>query len=464
MAKSDLANKMAEKVSVHVGGLVLDEIFADKMNQGSIQIGTRINKLGMQTRQSVRIPDDMRLRHLWVLGRTGSGKSTLLLNMIIQDMLNGLGLCVIDPKGDLVDGVLKYVPAERINDVVLIDLTDSEHVFGLNMFERTHDIESHIVYEHFMAVFTKLLGDSMGVTVKQLLAYTILTLLEVEGSTIADISDLLLNDEFRAQVLQNVSDPEVQKFWNTEWDPQSDQQKRNRATTITNKLTEWTASKSSRYVVYQPESTINLREIMDRKKLLLVKIPQGIMGEGSSAFLGALLVTKLQVTVMQRSGLPPSQKPPFILYVDEFQNFVTSSFTKILSEARSYGLGLVVANQYEQQLTDGLAEALKQNVAGSIECYMKKRRKYGATFRAFEDDSESEPASVKMLTLPQPKRCALPETVDRIKEASRFKYTIPVKIVEEDVARIRAGREGIFDDQFDFTEQEEEDLVFCDPL
>ena len=395
------ATILAEKAVGYVGGKLLDEFFAKKMTNGKMHIGFRINEFGRQTRQDVRIPDDHRLRHLWTVGRTGSGKSTLLLNMIVQDMLGGQGLCLIDPKGDLVDEVLKYIPSERADDVVLIDPTDPENVVGFNVFEKTDGDNKQIIYEQFMAIFEKLLGERPGVQTRQLLVHTVLTLLEIEGATIADIRELILNEEYRAEVLREITDPELLDFWHREYNPLSDAQKGSRAGTITNKLTDWTAPKSARYVVYQPESTFNLRHIMDNRQILLVKIPQGVLGENGSAFLGALLVTKIQVTIMRRYGLPEHQRPPFYLYVDEFQNFVTTSFAKILSEARSYGLGLVVANQYERQLSSELQEALRHNVAGYIECISNSEAKrFSANYNVFEGEN---PVQIKLSPLPPPK-------------------------------------------------------------
>ena len=375
------------------------------------------------------VPPELRTKHVHVIGPTGSGKTTLLLNMILQDMRNGSGFAVIDPKGDLIWEILKYVPVDRFDDIVLFDPTDRGRPVGFNVLEGVGRRQRSLAASQVVSVFKKLFYDSWGPRLEHVLRFSVLTLLEVPGATLIDIPHLLIERDYRSRVLKYVTNPIVKEFWTGEF--RHITKGRDYIVTIEpilNKVGPWLAYPEIRNIVGQARSSFDIREIMDRGKILLVNIPEGLLGEDTSAMLGAMMVAKIQLVAMSRWGR--AKEVLFYAYVDEFQSFVTSAFEKILTQARSFGLGLIVANQYEEQLYDQLRWALAKNVAIKLTCFFEDG-KHGLIYHELQDQA-AQPIRVKPLAPPTGGHPDLPKLVRLDK---RELYGRPRHLVERAILK-----------------------------
>ena len=381
------------------------------------------------------IPTKLRTKHVHVLGPTGSGKTTLLLNMIIQEMEKGSGFGVIDPKGDLVWEILKHVPVDRFDDVVLFDPTDRARPIGFNMLEAVDADQRSLAASQVVLIFRKLFDYSWGPRLEHILRYAILTLLEVPRATLIDVPQLLVDKEYREEVLRFVTNPIVRAFWEGEYREITRGRDYIRTVEpILNKVGPWLAYPEIRNIVGQTRSSFDIRKIMDGEKILLVSIPEGLLGEDTSAMLGAMMVAKIQLAAMSRIGR--ATKVPFYLYVDEFQNFVTSAFEKILTQARSFGLGLVVANQYEEQLYDQLRWALLNNVAVKLTCYFENGR-HGLIYHELQDQAA---VAREVNPLPPP-RDGHPNLPNLVRLDKRETYGRPREAVERAILGRREARQ-----------------------
>lgn len=305
-----------------------------------------------------------RQRHFYLLGKTGTGKSTLFKNMFISDVLSGEGACFVDPHGDTVDELLGYIPPNRIKDVVYFNPTDVDHPVGFNLLELRDKSQRDLIADGVVEVFKKQFGDSWGPRLQYILTNTVATALEAQGTTLLAILRLLLDNNYRKFILKQVDDPILYKFWTDEYAQMS---QNNRLLTeavspIQNKVGRFISSAVIRNIVGQVKSTIDLRDIMDNQKILLVNLAQGKLGEETASLLGGMVITRLQSTAMERVDIPIDERKDFFLYVDEFQNFATESFAKILSEARKYKLNLTMTNQYIDQLPLTVRQAIFGNV------------------------------------------------------------------------------------------------------
>lgn len=382
------------------------------------------------------VPGRLRTKHVHVVGPTGSGKTTLLLNMIIQDMRNGSGFGVIDPKGDLVWEILKYVPVNRFDDVVLFDPTDRARPIGFNMLEAVESDQRSLAASQVVLIFRKLFHYSWGPRLEHILRYSVLTLLEVPGATLIDVPLLLVDKDYRKEVLRFVTNPIVRAFWEGEfWEITKGRDYIRTVEPILNKVGPWLAYPEIRNIVGQARSSFDVKSIMDGRKILLVSIPEGLLGEDTSAMLGAMMVAKIQLAAMSRMG--QSTKVPFYLYVDEFQNFVTSAFEKILTQARSFGLGLVVANQYEEQLYDQLRLALLNNVAVKLSCYFESGR-HGLVYHELQDQA----AMAREVSPLPPPTGGHPNLPSLVRLDKREIYGRPRQAVERAILGRRQAREG----------------------
>jgi CxxC-x17-CxxC domain-containing protein len=308
------------------------------------------------------IKTDDRRRHMYFIGKTGMGKSTVLENMIIQDIQAGKGVCVVDPHGDLVEKVLDFIPAHRINETIYFNPADLSHPIGFNVLE-TVDIEQrHLVVSGLIGVFKKIWADSWGPRLEYVLHHAISALLEYPGSTLLGIMRMLTDKAFRKRVIDKVSDPVVKAFWVDEYSKYPDRFQAEAIAPIQNKVGRFLSSALIRNILGQVRSSFSMREIMDQQKILLLNLSKGRVGEDNSALLGAMMITKIQLAAMSRVDTPEGERKDFYLYVDEFQNFATESFANILSEARKYRLNLVIAHQYIEQLVDEVRAAVFGNV------------------------------------------------------------------------------------------------------
>lgn len=301
-------------------------------------------------------------RHMLVVGMTGSGKTTMLERMILQDIDTGRGVGLIDPHGDLYDKILHQIPKSRSNDVVLFDLTDVEYPIGFNILENTHHQFPSLIASSIVGVFKKIFGYSWGPRLEYVLRNATLTLLERDWSTLLDLTLLLSDDEFRRNYIAKVTNPFLRRFWADEFNALSSTKQTEVVSPILNKVGQFLSVPLIRNIVSQPQSGFSPRWIMDNKKIFLANLSKGKIGEDVSEMLGSLLVSKFQLDVMSRASIEPGKREPYRLYVDEFQNFATDSFSDIFSEARKYGLGLVIAHQYINQVSPQLMDAILGNV------------------------------------------------------------------------------------------------------
>jgi len=319
---------------------------------------------------------DDRRRHMYVIGKTGMGKTTMLENLVLNDIYAGHGVGVVDPHGDFAEKIIDYIPPHRINDVVYFNPSDLEFPIGFNILEVSNPDHKHLIASGLMAVFKKIWVDMWSSRMEYILNNTILALLDFPNTTLLGINRLLSDKVYRKRVVQNVKDPVIKAFWEQEFASYNDRYAQEAVAPIQNKIGQFLSASVIRNIVAQVKSKIDIRDIMDNQKIFIMNLSKGRIGEDNSALLGGMLVNKIQLTAMERVDMAEDDRKDFFLYVDEFQNFATPSFANILSEARKYHLGLILAHQYMEQLDETVREAVLGNV-GTI-----------ATFRVGSTDSE----------------------------------------------------------------------------
>jgi len=312
------------------------------------------------TNFGIKKPD--RRRHVYIIGKTGTGKSTLIANMAINDIRNNKGVAVIDPHGDLCKILLDFVPSHRINDVCYLDPADTKYPFRLNPLEVKHKEHAELVASGIVAIFHKLYSYSWGPRLEYILRNTILTLVRRPSSTLVDVPKLLSDDKFRKKVVDKYCDKVLKNFWFKEYEKMSEKFRAEAISPILNKVGQFVTSPMIRGIIGHPHSTVDLEEFMDESKILICNFSQGKLGEDNAALLGAMFIPRIQLEAMNRVRIPEEKRKDFYLYVDEFQNFATSSFIKILSEARKYRLNISVANQYIGQLSEEMQKAIFGNI------------------------------------------------------------------------------------------------------
>lgn len=311
------------------------------------------------------IKDRDRRRHLWAIGKTGTGKSTLIANMAIDDLKKGRGVAIIDPHGDLSETILDYVPASRINDVIYFNPIDRERPVRLNVLEVKNPAQRELVVSGIVAIFNKLYGHSWGPRLEYILRNTLLALSEIPGMTLVDVPRILTDQSFRQNAMTKLTDPVIKRYFENEFNKMPEKMLQESIAPILNKVGQFISSPLIRAIIERPESSIDMEEIMDDGKILIANLSQGKLGEDNAALIGAMLITKFQLAAMNRVDKGELERRDFYLYVDEFQNFATTSFIKILSEARKYKLNLTMANQYMAQIPIEVQKAILGN-AGSI--------------------------------------------------------------------------------------------------
>jgi len=406
------------------------------------------------------IKTDDRRRHMYLIGKTGMGKSTMIENMIVQDIQEGRGIAVVDPHGDLIEKIIKYIPSNRINDIIYFNPADLEYPIAFNVLESVSIEHRHLVASGLIGVFKKIWADTWGPRLEYVLRNAILALLEYPGSTLLGIMRMLTDKVFRKKVIEKITDPVVKAFWIEEYSRYPDRFQAEAIAPIQNKVGAFLSSSLIRNIVGQVKSTIDLREIMDNKKILLLNLAKGRLGEDNSALLGAMMITKIQLAAMSRVEIPEEERVDFYLYVDEFQNFATESFANILSEARKYRLNLIIAHQYILQLSEEVSAAVFGNV-GTLICFrvgaedaeflakefaprfdetdLVNLNKYNFYLKLMIDGVASEPFSATGLPpLPGPGQL---DNLEKVLRVSREKYTKPRVIVEEKIIRWSANRE-----------------------
>ena len=335
-------------------------------------------------KREVRIKPGDRMRHFYAIGKSGTGKSTILENMIRQDLQNGQGLCLVDPHGDLVEAVLPHIPRERAEDVIVFDPGDLERPMGLNLLEADTDEQKEFLSQEALAIFIKLYGEEiMGPRLQHYFRNGVLTLMadEEEGATLLDIMRLFTDDEYQMRKRRCLKNkPAVQSFWDREMAKSGAREKEEIIPYFAAKFGPFVTNAQVRNILGQAKSGFDFRKVMDEGKILLCNLSKGKLGDLNAKLLGMIMVSKIQMAAMSRVDTAEKDRRDFYLYVDEFQNFVTDSFASILSEARKYRLGLIIAHQYISQITQSneggkgkhedntLRDAVFGNV-GSMMCF-----------------------------------------------------------------------------------------------
>ncbi len=311
-----------------------------------------------------------RTRHVYVIGKTGMGKSTLLENMAVQDIKNGEGLAFIDPHGKTADLLLDYVPQERIKDVVYFAPFDLEHPISFNVMEDVGHDRRHLVANGLMSAFKKIWVDAWSARMEYILNNILLALLEYPDSTLIGVNRMLADKDYRKKVVDNITDPAVKSFWLDEFAKYGERYMQEAGAAIQNKIGQFVSNPLVRNIIGQPKSTFDIRKLMDEKKILIVNLSKGRVGEANANLLGSMLITKIYLAAMSRADVSEQylkkHLPNFYLYVDEFQSFANESFADILSEARKYKLNLTIAHQYIEQMSEEVRAAVFGNVGTMI--------------------------------------------------------------------------------------------------
>jgi hypothetical protein len=310
-----------------------------------------------------------RQRHMYVIGKTGMGKSTMLENMAIQDIQNGEGLAFIDPHGSAVESLLHYIPEHRLDDVVYFAPFDLEHPIAFNVMEDVGYDKRHLVVSGLMATFKKIWEDAWSARMEYILTNTLLALLEYPDATLLGVNRMYSDKAYRTKVVDNIKDPVVKSFWVDEYAKYTDKFAAEATPAIQNKIGQFTGNPLIRNIIGQPKSSFDIRELMDNKKILLINLSKGLVGDTNMRLLGSMLTTRIFLGAMSRADLPPDQLKKaqnFYLYVDEFQNFANDTFSEILSEARKYSLNLIIAHQYIEQMEEQVRAAVFGNVGTTV--------------------------------------------------------------------------------------------------
>ncbi|MDP1743713.1 MAG: TraM recognition domain-containing protein [Candidatus Amesbacteria bacterium] len=404
--------------------------------------------------------DEDRQRHTYIIGRTGVGKTELLKQMIIQDMKEGKGVCLIDPH-DLAENILGYIPAERAEDVIYFDPGDLERPMGLNMIQASNEKEKHFIASSIIGLMYKLYDPHktgiIGPRFEHAIRNAMLTVLDaVPGGTFVEVVQALQRPDFVQEMLPRVQDPIVRRYWTDQIAQTSDFHKSEVLDYIVSKFGRFITDKMMRVIIGQSESVINFRKVMDEGKILIVNLNKGRLGEENSNFLGLILVPRLLMAALSRADIPESQRRPFYLYVDEFQNFATADFATILSEARKYKLNLTVANQFIGQMEEEVKNAIFGNVGTVMtfrtgvsdanylqhefsptfnEADLLNVDKYNVYIKTIVNNEPVPPFSMDVTKDMKADKAAYnPQLAEAIKQLSRLKYGRDVRLVESEIA------------------------------
>lgn len=408
---------------------------------------------------TVRIAKGDRRRHMYIIGVTGSGKSVLMSEMAKQDIKNGEGICIVDPHGSLVEAVLECIPPERAEDVIIFDPSDVERPVGLNMLEARTPEEADFAVQEMIAIFYKLVTDPnmIGPMFEHNMRNAMLTLMsdkEYPG-TICEIPRIFTDPEFQKYKVKKVTDPMVKAFWEKEMAKTSDFHKSEMLGYLISKVGRFVENEMVRNIIGQPKSGFSFRDVMDQKKILLVNLSKGKVGEVNSDLLGLIVVAKLQMAALSRANVPENERNDFYLYIDEFQNYVTDSIATILAEARKYRLNLIMAHQYISQLVKNNDTKVRDAVfgnAGTMACFrigaedsefMAKQyepvfsqsdliniNKYHAYMRLLIDNTVARPFDMASI----PPSAPLDASIGvKIKKLSRLKYGRDKKLVTAEI-------------------------------
>lgn len=439
---------------------------AAALPENGIEIGFGFHR-GAQRPIVVRLSDEERTKHTYIIGKTGTGKSTLLSRMIEQDMRRGSGVCVIDPHGDLVDYVLAKVPDDRISDVIIFDPSSTERPLGLNLLEFDPRIPHHkdFVVQVTIAIMRKMFYfEHIGPIFEHTLRHCILTMLDesINGEgTLIEVPRLIYDEVFRKAVVANLKDELAADYWKKQYSKLVASTISEHMMYVVSKFDTFTADHIMRNIIGQAHSTINIADIMNKEKILLVKLSSAVIGELNATLLGMIIISKFRWAGMARAAISPNERKKYYLYVDEFQNFSDSGFETLLAEARKYGLSLTLAHQHINQLLafdissgrmqDQLAPAIFGNIStmiafrlGEIDAKLLERemgkpaesedlvnlKNYHALVKTLINGEVYPPFTLKTVLSPHKDR---PQVADTIRKESLNTYGKPVEEVESEI-------------------------------
>jgi len=405
------------------------------------------------TRKKFGIKIDDRRRHVYVVGKTGMGKTVMLENMAIQDIQAGKGIGFVDPHGEAAERLLDFIPSNRVNDVIYINPADLDYPIAFNIMEKVDVEHRHLVAGGLMGVFKKIWPDVWSARMEYILNNCILALLEYPGATLLGVNRMLADADYRRKVVDKITDPVIKAFWVQEYARYTQCYEVEATAAIQNKVGQFVSAPLIRNIIGQVHSSINMREIMDNQKILIMNLSKGRIGEDNSRLLGALLITKLQLAAMSRVDVPEEKRKDFFLYVDEFQNFATTSFVNVLSEARKYRLALILGHQYITQMEEEVRDAVFGNVGTIISFrvgaedaeWLEKEftpefiaadlvnlGKYNIYLRLMIDGLAGRPFSAETMgPWPKPEK----SYQEKIIKVSRERYATSRRLVEDKISR-----------------------------
>jgi len=434
--------------------------------------------------REIKLTDDDRRRHVYVIGQTGTGKSVIQINMALQDIINGKGICFIDPHGDAIDELLTFVPKERAEDVIIFDPSDSRRPLAINMLEFDMPEQKTFVINEMMNIFDKLydLKATGGPMFEQYMRNTMLLMMEdpESGSTLLEISKVLADEEFRRYKLSKTKTQVVKDFWEKEAEKAGGEAAlANMVPYITSKLTTFIANDIMRPIVAQQKSSFNFAKAMNEQKIILVKLTKGLIGDINANLLGMVIIGKILMAALGRASLPAEERKDFYLYIDEFQNFLTEGIQVILSEARKYKLNLTIAHQFIGQLVKDNDTRFKDAVFGNVGTKVAFRvgvedadifaKEFAPVFNSYDvmnvpnlngyikpliNGRVVEPFSFKLMPFdwrPNSNK----ELAQAIKELSRLKYGRDRNIVEAEIierSKIGTNRDFVSRAKDEFSE------------
>lgn len=393
-----------------------------------------------------------RQHHVYCVGKTGTGKTTLLRNLILQDLIAGRGVGVVDPHGDLAQELLDLIPRRRSDDLVYFDPSDYEHPIGINLFPRVPPRERHLIASGVVGTFKSIWREFWGPRLEYILYATIAALQECENVSLLGVQRILVDEHYRKWVINQVKDPAIKSFWAREFASFDKRFLAEILAPVQNKVGQLLMAAPLRNILGQVKSKVDLRFMMDSGRIFIANLSKGRIGEDKANLLGALLVTQFQLAAMARADTPETERKDFNLYVDEFHNFTTDSFASILSEARKYRLNLTLSNQYTAQLRPEIRDAVFGNVGTIISFRVGQadasilEREFGGRFTAaqfaelanhriyvkslHEEFSFVPFAARTLASLPVWTGCG-----EALRCRSREKYSIKIQVVENKLQR-----------------------------
>lgn len=398
------------------------------------------------------INEEDRFNHIYCLGKTGVGKSTLLLNMAIADIQSGNAIGIIDPHGDVAEKILQYVPANRTNDVVYFNPSDSDYPIGFNPLAVSNVKHHHLVVSSLLSSFRKLWIESWGPRLEYILRYCLLTLLEYPRATLLDIQLLLTDYVFRQNVLQFVKSEHTRNFWFLEFDKYPPNFKQESISPILNKTGVFLSNPILRNIVGQSETKFDLQPLMNEGKIVICNLAKGMLGEDIASLLGSMIITSIQLAALSRASIPEPQRKPFFVYVDEMHSYIPLSLIGMLSEVRKYKVGLFLTHQYIEQLSPEFQAAVFGNVGTLISFRVGNKDaeimakefypvfdqsdivnlpKYSIYLKLMIDGATSKPFSAATFPLPE----ITSDTSSLIKMVSRQTFGQSKQVVEETIHR-----------------------------